>query len=116
MEKPKILSEQKRKEYWIKARNLANQLDRDIEGHAKLEDITAIFDGAEMAMCEAQLDADVAHYEPLIQQAKAEVAREMIEEIKKVRSENPYSADEDTDEFFAFDLACAKITKNMDGK
>ena len=40
----------------------------------------------------------------------------MREEIKKVRSENPYSADEDTDEFFAFDLACAKILKKMEEK
>ena len=37
----------------------------------------------------------------------------LIEEIKKVRSENPYSADEDTDSFFAFDLACAKLLKRF---
>ena len=37
----------------------------------------------------------------------------LIEEMKKVRSENPYSADEDTDSFFAFDLACAKLLKRF---
>jgi len=36
-----------------------------------------------------------------------------IEEIKKVRSENPYGADDDTDSFFAFDLACVKILKEI---
>jgi len=40
----------------------------------------------------------------------------LIEEIQKVRSTNPYSADEDTDEFFAFDLACVKILKKMEEK
>lgn len=33
---------------------------------------------------EIQQDADVAYYEPLIQQAKTEVVREMIEEIEKL--------------------------------
>jgi len=40
----------------------------------------------------------------------------MREEIKKVRSENPYSADEDTDEFFAFDLACVKILRALESE
>jgi len=33
-------------------------------------------------VAQAQLDADVGYYEPLIQQAKAEVAREIFEEIE----------------------------------
>jgi len=33
------------------------------------------------------------------------------EEIRKVRSENPYSSDDETDSFFAFDLACVNILK-----
>jgi len=37
------------------------------------------------AIAQAQLDADVAYYEPLIQQAKAEVAREIFEEIEVAR-------------------------------
>jgi len=36
---------------------------------------------------EAQRDADVAYYEPLIQQAKAEVARELMDTIEAVYPE-----------------------------
>jgi hypothetical protein len=37
-------------------------------------------------LLEAQLDADVAYYEPLIQQAKAEVAREIFEAVENGES------------------------------
>ena len=36
------------------------------------------------AIAEAQRDADVAHYEPIIEQAKVDVAREIFEEIEKI--------------------------------
>ena len=39
----------------------------------------------------------------------------LIEEIRKGRSTNPYSADEDTDEFFAFDSACVRVLKALEG-
>jgi hypothetical protein len=54
----------------------------------------------------------VAHYEPLIQQAKAEVAREMIEEIKKV--ENPYPLD--SVEGQIFELCREAILKALEEK
>jgi len=39
----------------------------------------------------------------------------LTEKIQKVRSTNPYSADEDTDEFFAFDSACVRVLKALEG-
>jgi len=42
-----------------------------------------------------------------------QILKYQIEEIKKERSENPYSADGDTDSFFAFDLACVKLLKRF---
>jgi len=43
------------------------------------------------AVAQAQLDVAVAHYEPLIQQARQEVAREIFEEIESyLIMDNPY--------------------------
>jgi ribosomal protein L40E len=68
MEKPKILSEAKLAE-------LSNVFPEGFTGWAYY----FIRVGAMIA--QAQLDADVAYYEPLIQQAKAEVARSLFDEI-----------------------------------
>jgi len=64
MNKPDVLSD----EELDKAYCLAD-LHTDIFGHK--------------AIAQAQRDADAAYYEPLIQQAREEVAGEMIKKIEK---------------------------------
>ena len=68
MEKPKILSEEEITSEAVKVKGLYYT-----GGMAYLERLV----GFGRLMIRRQLDADVAYYEPLIQQAKAEVAREM---------------------------------------
>jgi hypothetical protein len=69
MEKPQILSDKQiRDVIW------------HIWGHLDLTEIESR--GVPSVIAQAQLDADVAYYEPLIQQAKAEVAREIKERLR----------------------------------
>ena len=72
MEKPKILSDEEVNK-WLESRKLDTPYPyyRGVSSEEHRE---------------AQLDADVAYYEPLIQQAKGEVAREIIKLIDSLEN------------------------------
>jgi len=49
------LTEEERKRFWIKARDRVKSLQDSTEGNFKHEEITAIYDDAEVAMLDAQI-------------------------------------------------------------
>jgi len=69
----------------------------------------------ERLVCNAIREAREFLGQPVSDRLTTEILSLMREDITKVRSENPYSADEDTDEFFAFDSACVKVLKALEG-
>jgi len=71
MEKPKILSE----------KQIGDLLDLEEEYVYYCSDGSRKHTLNCWPVVKAQLDADVAHYEPLIQQAKAEVAGEIVDKF-----------------------------------
>jgi len=86
MEKPKILSDEIGRLY-----NLALQTRAALEAHSWCRQQTK-YDAEFIAALDKDLATicnkvyELTQFEPLIEQAKSEVAREMIEEVKRISS------------------------------